>query len=133
MSIKERIDRVSENGSARMVQVDRRVAVSAGVLLAAVWGVTAGLWTPRGPLTTSTAVWSIVISLVVGGLAGLLLNSRWAMLMSPAVFAVVFEITRMGVDGPMVDGLHASFYGAIAFITGRGFQALLTLVPMALG
>ena len=39
----------------------------------------------------------------------------------------------MGVDGPMVDGLHASFYGAIAFITGRGFQALLTLVPMALG
>jgi pimeloyl-ACP methyl ester carboxylesterase len=116
-----------------MVQVDRRVAVSAGVLLAAVWGVTAGLWTPRGPLTTSTAVWSIVISLVVGGLAGLLLNSRWAMLMSPAVFAVVFEITRMGVDGPMVDGLHASFYGAIAFITGRGFQALLTLVPMALG
>ena len=38
MSIKERIDRVSENGSARMVQVDRRVAVSAGVLLAAVWG-----------------------------------------------------------------------------------------------
>lgn len=133
MSIKERIDRVSENGSARMVQVDRRVAVSAGVLLAAVWGVTAGLWTPRGPLTTSTAVWSIVISLVVGGLAGLLLNSRWAMLVVPAVFAVVFEITRMGVDGPMVDGLHASFYGAIAFITGRGFQALLTLVPMALG
>ena len=89
------------------------------------------LWTPRGLLTTSTAVWSIVISLVVGGLAGLLLQQRWAMLVVPAVFAVVFEITGWAWTVPMVDGLHASFYGAIAFITGPRFQALLTLVPMA--
>jgi pimeloyl-ACP methyl ester carboxylesterase len=133
MSINERVHTTSGNQTAHTVWADRRIAVSAAVLAAALWAVAAGLWTPRGPLTTGEAVWSIVISLVVGGLAGLLLNSRWAMLVAPAVFAVVFEITRMGVDGPMVDGLHASFYGAIAFITGRGFQALLTLVPMALG
>jgi pimeloyl-ACP methyl ester carboxylesterase len=133
MTINERVHTTSENHTVHRVWVDRRVAVSVAVLIAALWAVAAGLWTPRGPLTPSAAVWSIVISVFVGGLVGLLLNSRWAILVAPAVFAVVFEITRMGVDGPMVDGLHSSFYGAIAFITGRGFQALLTLVPMALG
>ena len=133
MSINERVHTNSENETADTVWADRRTAVSVAVLVAASWAVAAGLWTPRGPLTTGAAVWSIVISLLVGGLAGLLLKSRWAMLVAPAVFVVAFEITRMGVEGPMVDGLHASFYGAIAFVTGRGFQALLTLVPMALG
>ncbi len=133
MSINERVHTNSGNQTAHTVWADRRVAVPVAVLIAALWAVAAGLWTPRGPLTTGAAVWSILISLVVGGLVGLLLNSRWAMLVAPAVFVVAFEITRMGVDGPMVDGLHASFYGAIALITGRGFQALLTLVPMALG
>ena len=133
MSINERVHTNSGNQTAHTVWADRRIAVPVAVLIAALWAVAAGLWTPRGPLTTGAAVWSILISLVVGGLVGLLLNSRWAMLVAPAVFVVVFEITRLGVDGPMVDGVHASFYGAIAFVTGRGFQALLTLVPMVLG
>ncbi len=79
------------------------------------------------------AIVSMVMSLTVGGLAGYALRSRWAMLVAPVVFVTVFELARLTVDGPMVDGLHTSFYGAIAFVTGRGFQALLTVVPMALG
>ena len=55
------------------------------------------------------------------------------MFLAPATFVAVFELTRLRVDGPMVDGIHASFYGAIALITGRGFHALLALLPMALG
>lgn len=110
-----------------------RVAVLAVVMLNGAWGLIAGWWTPRGPLTTNTAIWSIVISLAVGGLGGLVLRSRWAMVLGPVVFAVVFELTRLGVDGPMVDGIHLSLYGLIALITGRGFHALLALLPMALG
>ncbi|MGA8046679.1 MAG: alpha/beta hydrolase [Dermatophilaceae bacterium] len=103
------------------------------VAIAAVWGLVAAAWTPRGPLTTGAALWSILISLLVGTMAGFLMRSRWAMLLTPATFAVVFELARMSVDGPMVDGIHASMYGAIAFITGRGFHALLALLPLALG
>jgi len=110
-----------------------RVAVLTAVSLTVGWGLVAGLCTPRGPLTTSTAIWSIVISAVVGCLAGLVLWSRWAMVLSAVVFVAVFELTRLGVDGPMVDGIHPSFYGTIALITGRGFHGLLALVPMALG
>ena len=116
-----------------MVQVDRRVAVSAGVPLAAV-GCNGRPVDTCGPLTTSTAVWSIVISLVVGGLAGLLLNSRWAMLVVPAVSLVV---SRDHPDGRgLVRWSMVCTQASAArsrLITGRGFQALLTLVPMALG
>lgn len=109
------------------------LALAYAVAISAVWGLAAAAWTPRGPLTTSTALWSILISLLIGAMAGFLMRSRWAMLLVPATFAVVFELARMPVDGPMVDGLHVSMYGAIAFVTGRGFHALLALLPLTLG
>ena len=112
---------------------DRRLGVATGAGVAAVWGVVAGWWTPRGPLTTGEAIWAIVISVLVGGGAGLVMRSRWAMLTAPAVFAVVFELVRLVTDGPMVDGIQFSFYGLIALITGRGFHAVLALLPMLLG
>lgn len=115
------------------LQSDRRVAAVVVILLGAGWGVAAGLWTPRGPLTSSTAIWSIVLSLAVGGVAGVLSRSRWAMLLVPTAFIAALEVTRLQAAGPMVDGIHASVYGAIALVTGRGFHALLTLLPMALG
>ena len=111
----------------------RRAALAAALSLAGGWGFVAGWWTPRGPVTTAEAMTSIVVSLGVGGLAGFLLKSRWAMLVTPVVFVAVVELVRMRVDGPMVDGIHPSFYGAIALLTGRGFHALLTLLPMVLG
>lgn len=112
---------------------DRRLGVLLAVSLATAWGLAAGWWMPRGPLTSSTAIWSIAISLAVGVAAGLAMRSRWAIVVAPVAFAATFELARLRVDGPMVDGIHASFYGAIALITGRGFHALLTLLPMAIG
>ncbi len=117
----------------RVLRDDRRVAAVVAVGAAAVWGLAAGWWTPRGPLTSGAGILTIIISLAVGAAAGLLLRSRWAIILAPVTFLVVFELSRLRVDGPMVDGVHASFYGAIALVTGRGFQGLVTLVPMALG
>lgn len=112
---------------------DRRVSVPAAVIVTTTWAVAAGWWMPRGPLTTTAAIVSIVASLGVGVLAGILVRNRWAMALAPAVFVTVFELTRMGIEGPMVDGIHLSMYGAIALVTGRGFHALLTLLPIVLG
>lgn len=112
---------------------DRRLGVGAAVAAVALWGLAAGWWTPRGPLTTAEALWAMAISLAVGAFAGLVLRSRWAILAAPVVFVAVFELVRLGTDGPMVDGLHASPYGFIAFVVGRGFHGLVTLLPMLLG
>ena len=115
------------------VWADRRIGVSMAVAAAGIWGLTAGWWTPRGPLTSAEAIWSIGLSLLVGLLVGFATRSRWAMVIAPTTFAVVFEIVRLDTDGPMVDGIHMSGYGMLAFATGRGFHALLSLLPMALG
>ncbi len=105
------------------------LTIIATVLLA----VLTGWWTPRGPVTAAQALWALATSLGLGVFAGLLTRSRWAMLAVPALFATTFELVRSGTDGPMVDGLHVSEYGALAFVTGRGFHAAVTLVPLVLG
>ena len=54
------------------------------VLPALVWGLASGWWAPRGPLTNAQALWSVGLSLVVGGLAGWVSRSRWSMLVAPS-------------------------------------------------
>lgn len=108
-----------------------RPGAAAGVVAA--WGAIAGWWMPRSPLTGRAALWSILFSLVAGLVAGRLAKSRWMMLAAPAVFAVVYELTRMGAEGPTVGGVHLTTYGVIALVVGRGFHGLLSLLPMALG
>ena len=115
------------------IWADWRIGVAIAVAIAGSWGLLAGSWTPRGPVTPAQALWSMVISVVVGGAAGLVARSRWAIVVAPAVFAMMVEIARTGTDGPTVDGLHLSTYGVLALVVGRGFHALLTLLPMALG
>ena len=112
---------------------DRRLGGALVVVVAALWGVLGGWWTPRGPLTTGEALWSIVLSLVVGVSAGVVLRSRWAMLLSPITFVVAFEWARRGTAGPTVDGIEVTEYGIYAFVVGRGFHGLLSLLPMVLG
>lgn len=107
--------------------------VIAGLGAAALWGWVAGWWMPRSPVTTSQALWSLGLSVVTGGVAGLLLRSRLAIVAAPLTFALTYELARRGVDGPTVDGLRQSTYGLLAFAVGRGFHALVALVPMALG
>ena len=104
--------------------------ITATVLLA----VLTGWWTPRGPVTPAQALWAITTSLGLGVFAGLLTRSRWAMLAVPALFATTFELVRSrhGTD-TLVDGLHLSEYGILAFVTGRGFHAVVTLLPIVSG
>lgn len=106
-------------------------AVATG--LAASWGVAAGWWTPRSPSTTPEAVWSILLSLTIGASAGFAWRTRWALVLTPVAFAAVYELVRLDLVGPTVDAIHLSGYGLIALVVGRGFHALLTLVPLALG
>jgi proline iminopeptidase len=112
---------------------DRRTGAAAAIGAAVVWGLAVSWWTPRGPLTTGQALWSIVGALAVGGLAGFALRSRWAMVVAPVGFAAVFELARLGIDGPTVDGFHLSTYGIFAMVVGRGFHGLVSLFPLMCG
>lgn len=112
---------------------DRRLDIVTGIGLAALWGIVAGWWTPRGPLTTSAALWSMAISVAIGLSAGLVMRSRWAMLSTPLSFAVFFELARLGTDGPTADAPAFSTYGILALVVGRVFHGLVSLLPMLLG
>ncbi|MFJ6001684.1 alpha/beta fold hydrolase [Arthrobacter sp. NPDC092385] len=115
------------------IWADRRLGVGIALVITVGCGVVLGLWTPRGPLTTAEVLGTMLLCLLVGAGAGLVLRSRWAMLLAPVAVAVVFELTRIGTDGPTVDGIHTTTYGVLTFIVGRGFHALLALTPLVLG
>jgi pimeloyl-ACP methyl ester carboxylesterase len=100
--------------------------------VAAGWGIVAGWWMPRGPLTITQALWSVGLSVLVGALAGWRSRSRWSMLLAPAVFVIAVEVLRLRVAGPSVDAPHASAFGFIVLVTGRGLHGLLSLLPMTL-
>lgn len=109
-----------------------RLAIAAGV--AAVAALLSAWLTPRGPVTTPQALISMAAALLVGALCGLAMLSRWSVLLAPAVYVAVFELTRRGAAGPTVDGIHlGSTYGTIAFVVGRLAHGLLVLAPMAVG
>jgi proline iminopeptidase len=111
----------------------RWIGAATGATLPALWGVLAGWWMPRGPLDTSEAVWSIVISAAVGAAAGSASRSRWAVLVAPVAFTGAVELARLGTDGPTVDRPAFTTYGIIALVVGRGFHAVVSVVPMLLG
>lgn len=123
----------SAAGNGWRIRGGRRVAVAVAIMLPGLWGVIAGWWTPRGPLTTVEVLSAMGIGLVVGVGAGSALRSRWAMLLCPVIFVVSFEVVRIGTDGPTVDAPAASTYGVLALVVGRGFHGLVALVPLALG
>jgi proline iminopeptidase len=110
-----------------------RTGALAAVVVVLLWAAAAAWWTPRGPVTTVQALVTLAVSLGVGGLAGWAMRSRWALAVAPLAFAALFEVLRLGHDGPTVDGPHWSTYGVLAFAVGRGFHALVTLVPMLFG
>ena len=102
--------------------------------LATIAGLASAWLTPRGPVTTAQALLSIVVALLVGMAAGFIMGSRWSMFIVPGVFILVFELARLGVDGPTVDSIQlGSIFGVIAFIVGRLVHGLLVLAPMILG
>jgi pimeloyl-ACP methyl ester carboxylesterase len=113
---------------------DWRLGVLAAFALAAGFGLFSAWLTPRGPITTSEALISIAAALVIGVGAGLVMGNRWSILVTPVVFAGVFEVARLGVEGPTVDAINLSgMYGIFALVLGRGVHGLLVLAPLALG
>ena len=113
---------------------DWKMGFAAAMVLAVVSGLISAWLTPRGPITTREALISMIAALLIGLLAGLLMGNRWSLLVTPLVFVLVFELARIGVDGPMVDAIHLnSMYGIIAFVLGRVFHGLLVLAPLILG
>ncbi len=118
----------------RLLREHPAAAWSAALGAPAVYGLLAGVWTPRGPHTTAEALAAMLLALGAGLVAGWALRSRWAMLLGPVVFVGVFELTRLGATGPTVDGVNlGSELGIVAFLTGRGVHGLLVLTPMLLG
>lgn len=122
------------NTTFRIQFADTRTRSAGVVVLAAVYGLGLGLWMPRGPVTTTQGLTVLIASAGLGLLCGAVMQSRWAILVAPLVFAAVFELVRLGATGPTVDGVRlTSTYGVMAFVVGRGFLALMTLAPMSLG
>lgn len=112
----------------------RGLAVATVIAVAAGFGLVMGWLVPRGPITAWQALFAMTVGLAVGAISGLVLRSRWAMWLAPLVFVGTFELVRIGAQGPTVD-LPAlnGVVGILVAAAGRGFQGLLTLVPMMLG
>lgn len=126
--------RGTEPGLLRRVWADWLVALALVVVLATAFALLSAWLTPRGPVTTGEALTSMALALSVGVGAGLITGSRWSLLVAPVVFAIVFELARIGTVGPTVDEISVgSFLGMVALILGRGVHGLLVLAPMALG
>jgi pimeloyl-ACP methyl ester carboxylesterase len=106
---------------------------AAAVAVPALAALPLALAMPRGPITNGEALATMVVGLIVGLIAGFALRSRWAMLLAPLAFVVAYELTRLGTDGPTVDGIHTSTYGFMALALGRGIHGVLALLPMVLG
>ncbi|NCT90487.1 alpha/beta hydrolase [Cellulomonas sp. APG4] len=102
------------------------------VLAPASAAVVLGVVMPRGPMTTGQSVVALLVALAVGAAAGALSRSRWAALGAPVVYALLFEVVRLGTDGPTVDRIRFdSIFATGAMIAGRGFDLLVILAPMA--
>lgn len=113
---------------------DSRRGMAAAVVAAAGFGLLAGWFTPRGPVTAAQVLTALISGLAVGVACGFLMRSRWAMLLAPFVFVAVFELVRFGADGPTVDAPDlTSLLGTVVAAIGRGFHGILTVLPMVLG
>ncbi|MGA9597858.1 MAG: alpha/beta hydrolase [Acidimicrobiia bacterium] len=116
------------------VWADWRIGVANAVFLAAGFALMSAWITPRGPITTAEALISMALALIVGAGAGLAMGGRWSLLITPVVFAMVFEVARIGTSGPTVDGIRIdSMLGVVAFVVGRGAHGILVFMPMVVG
>jgi proline iminopeptidase len=108
------------------------LGVATSVVVAA--GLLSTWLTPRGPLSTAQMLASMAAAFVVGGAVGLIMRSRWSLVLAPVVFATVVELGRIGLAGPTVDEISlGSFLGLTALVVGRVVHGLLVLAPMMVG
>lgn len=113
---------------------DRRLSIAATAGITVLIALLAFLIMPRGPTTTVQALLAMFLGLTAGLAAGLAMKSRWAMLVTPAVYVITTEIAWLNIAGPTVDGIRLDeTFGILAFVTGRVFYGMLCLLPMVLG
>ena len=106
------------------------IATAAAVLL----GLSIAHTMPRGPTTASQVLIVMVTSLALGGGAGWMLRSPWAIVLAPLAYMLAIEVGRFAIVGPTVDGLRLNeTFGILALILGRGFHGLVGVLPMMLG
>jgi pimeloyl-ACP methyl ester carboxylesterase len=106
------------------------VVAGAGLVSGVVWA----LVMPRGPVDAGSGLALMVTGLLLGALAGLVLRRRRAVLVVLLAHIVAYELVRLPVDGPVVDGIRLdSTYGVIGFVTGRLFDGVLLGLPALVG
>ncbi len=104
---------------------------AATVVIAALAGLLVALTMPYGPTTAGRAIIILALGLAVGLIAGLLMRSRWALLVAPLAYMAAVELARRGLAGPTVGPIRLDqTFGILAFILGRGFHGLVGLLPM---
>ncbi len=104
---------------------------AATVALAALAGLLVALTMPYGPTTAGRAIVILALGLAVGLIAGLLMRSRWALLVAPLAYMAAVELARRGLAGPTIGPIRLDqTFGILAFILGRGFHGLVGLLPM---
>jgi proline iminopeptidase len=112
----------------------RHLALAVVIGVVASFALLSAWLTPRGPITAAEALVTMAAALLVGIVSGVMMGNRWSVLVAPVLYLALFELARLGVEGPTVDGIYlGSLYGWIAFGVGRLFHGLLVLAPMALG
>ena len=115
-------------------RVHPTVRFTSTVAVAALSGLGLAQAMPRGPVTTSDALFLMLTGFVFGLAAAFLLGSRWAMLIAPVTHLLIFELVRRDETGPTVDGIHlGTSFGILAFLLGRGIYLVLGILPMVLG
>ncbi|MHA6781941.1 alpha/beta fold hydrolase [Pseudonocardia saturnea] len=99
--------------------------------------VSGGVWAfamPRGPVDAGSGLALMVTGLLLGVLAGMVLRRRRAVWVVLLAHVAAYELVRLPVDGPSVDGIHLdSTYGVIGFVTGRLFDGVLLGLPALVG
>lgn len=89
---------------------------------------------PRGPVTGGQGLTVIAVSLLIGLAAGYVMRSKWAIVIAPLAYIAAYELARFGIRGASLEALRFdSVYGIAAFLTGRGFHAVLAVLPMLVG
>ncbi len=102
--------------------------------LAVLVGVIINWAMPHGPATATQALGVMAMGLAVGVFSGWVTRSRWAMLVAPLAHVVMIELLRRGMGEPSVGAFRLdNMFGILALVLGRGFYALVGLLPMALG
>lgn len=115
--------------------VDRPWAAAGEV--AAVGLLSGAAWAPampRGPVDAGSGVALMVTGLLLGAVAGVLLRRRRAVLLVLLAHVAAYELVRLPVAGPSVDGIRLdTTYGVIGFATGRLFDGVLLALPALVG